>query len=208
MKRRQLLKIFSWIVYFAVFLTFFYFYAGQRKFVEAVLFFGLYVAVTLFGFVLSLSLAALIKKRFLFGRASKAELKREDDILLQATGFSQSVLFVYLALMEQTVLISGFKFLVPIFAILFYLVRAYAKLKNSNTCRFWSMKLFGFVLGISIATLMMPLQPSLEVFFPTDGLETFTFDLTGAVFGGVFFGFYNFVEELFKTRYGVSSGSD
>jgi hypothetical protein len=177
-----------------------YFLIEKRTFVTTVLFFGLSLAMIFLITGLGLLLASLLKKRFLFRQAEEEELKREDDILLQSTAFSQSILFIYLTLMEPTELILALKFFIPFFAFLFYTVRAYAKLKNSNQYRFLSMQVLGLVLGISIATLLLPFKASLNMVFQING-EISTIDFTTMVFNSIALGFLFSMQELFKTRY-------
>jgi hypothetical protein len=83
-------------------------------------------------------------------KADERETKAEDDILLQATAFSQAALWIYLNLITSNWMVDIMKVLVPSLAILFYAFRGYAKLKDSNRWRYRSMFLLAAVVGISL----------------------------------------------------------
>lgn len=77
--------------------------------------------------------------------ASENSLRREDDVFLQGVGFSQSTLFIILNLEGITVtpLAQLWKWAIPPIAIVFFLLRGYAKISESQRraakCRLYSM---------------------------------------------------------------------
>lgn len=107
---------------------------------------------------------ARLGRRLDFGKADKYELKREDDFLLQAVGFSQSSLFIYLNLVQSDVFINILKWLVPSIASLFFFVRGYAKIKNSPQYRYYSIWILVFVLSLSLDSLLFLLIPQVFLF--------------------------------------------
>jgi MFS family permease len=104
-------------------------------------------------------LCILLLRKFLrkplFGQANEDELKREDDILLQATAFSQAALFIYLNLLPSGDFVNILKLTVPIVAVSFYLVRAYAKLKNDNLWRYRSDFVLVAVVDVTLYSFVM-----------------------------------------------------
>ena len=84
-------------------------------------------------------------------QAGEKELLREDDILLQATSFSQSALWIYLSLVPSSIFLDLMKWAVPSTAIAFYGVRAYAKLKESNV---WRLRSVYLLTGIIINSIL------------------------------------------------------
>jgi hypothetical protein len=66
------------------------------------------------------------------------ELLREDDILLQSTVYSQTILFVVVSLLSNDVVtLAGIdiKIMIIVIAIGFFTIRSLAKLKDSNKLR-------------------------------------------------------------------------
>jgi hypothetical protein len=118
-----------------------------------------------------------IANRISFKKASEKEIKAEDDILLQATAFSQAALWIYLNLIPENENIVFLKWFVPSVAILFYCLRAYGKLKDSNKHRIYSMAVFTLVVSFSIYTLVtVVLAPYWKGLFVIDGVDL-TFEL-------------------------------
>lgn len=103
-------------------------------------------------------------------KASLEELQREDDVLLQAVAFSQTILFFFvnLTIQEETAkyLLSA---MIAVFAILFYILRAFGKIRDSPKYRYHSMNVFALLSGTSVYAFLLvvinqfiPLQLSLE----------------------------------------------
>lgn len=85
--------------------------------------------------------------------AKPEELQREDDVLLQAVAFSQSLLFVLLSLTssEQRQLLI---YAIAIVTITFYTLRAWAKIKDSSKYRYYSMIAFAFVSSNTVISIL------------------------------------------------------
>ena len=91
--------------------------------------------------------------------AKRKELKREDDILLQAVGFSQSTLIILLNILVEASDVKTFVTItVIICAVTFYAVRAWAKLKNNSKCRYYSMIILAFLIGFSLYSIFIVLR--------------------------------------------------
>jgi hypothetical protein len=126
--------------------------------------------------------------------AKKPELKREDDILLQAVGFSQSTLIILLnVIMEAGEEKTSLTILIAIIAIAFYSVRAWAKLKNNTKFRYHSMVILGFVIGFSISAIIA----FLVELFVND--ETIFF----AVSSSLTMNLVTIIAIIFRKRYGL-----
>ena len=114
-------------------------------------------------------------RRFSFQNADEAELKAEDDILLQATAFSQAVLWIYLGLMPPDFYVSVMKWFIPLAAIIFYSSRAYAKLKNSNFWRYYSMYALCVVAAFSLSLVIrVSIESPFENILLIDGVKVGT----------------------------------
>lgn len=73
-------------------------------------------------------------------KASSKEVQREDDVLLECMGFLQAAIFVYLSLYPRNSLfVNTLKWSTPLFAVVFYIIRAYAKINDSNKHRYYSI---------------------------------------------------------------------
>jgi len=138
-------------------------------------------------------------------KADADELRREDDVLLQAVAFSQSLLFFFvnLTLEEQenrltlSVLIAGF-------ASAFYILRAWAKIKDNPKFRYYSMYVLSLVLGNTVVVILVG---ATNLIIPLD----FTFDLTFEYFYIIIFFIFlatiaklvrSFIQKICKIRYG------
>jgi len=137
-------------------------------------------------------------------RAPSAELHREDDVLLQAIAMSQSLLLFFVNVTLESIIAKLFlSTVIAVFFVSFYLVRAYAKIKGSPKCRYYSAYLLGIILTYTIAIsvfvssnqplssfLSRPLIPDLllSVFVPF-----YAWDI-----------YYDFTKKILKKRYGYS----
>jgi len=142
-----------------------------------------------------------IFKRFSFKKASERELKAEDDILLQATAFSQATIWIILNLIPADENTNLFKWLIPVAAISFYCLRAWAKLKDSNKYRYRSMLVFAVVVSFSVSVIalvfLVPLWRGLLI----EGVDV-TFDLVRILVLPPYILPILFVGRL-RTRYGL-----
>lgn len=152
------------------------------------------------------AITAGIAKRFneRTHRASSEELRREDDVLLQAVAFSQSVFFIFLNLIPESDINLAFKVLVPIVAILFYALRAWGKIKNSAKYRYWSV---WALFSIVITTLVFFMLSLTEYFRdPANLLAYMYFSMVWsavvALSLGVFLGSMRIIMAVLKKRYG------
>jgi len=89
-----------------------------------------------------------------FIKATPDELQREDDVLLQATAFSQSVLVILLSQLSDEKLRGHVLYFIVLVAITFYGLRAWAKIKDSQKYRYYSMIMFAFVTVNSVLSLL------------------------------------------------------
>ena len=148
-------------------------------------------------------LAITIAHRFSFQKAGEAELKAEDDILLQATAFSQAALWIYLNLVQQDVFLSLMRWVVPSAAIIFYSSRAIAKLKNSNTWRYYSVFALSIVVGISLSIAIVAIiGPPLENALLIDGIKA-SMPLTVSPLSSAVIVFVIDLNDQIRTRYGL-----
>jgi hypothetical protein len=95
--------------------------------------------------------------------AEKEELKREDDILLQATGFLQSGFFIYTVFFQKTIDIDFVKALIVFTGVIFYILRALAKLKDNNKLRYLSVLIFFELVLTDLAIVMWMIKPNFMV---------------------------------------------
>lgn len=129
-------------------------------------------------------------------QASSEELKREDDVLLQAVALSQSVFFIYLNLIEVTDIVITFKIVVPIFAVLFYVLRAWGKIKDNAKYRYHSIWVFYLIVLVAIMWV------ATEVTTRVVGKDNATLIVVGIFLGTSTLGLYHCIEAIFKKRYG------
>jgi len=148
------------------------------------------------GITLSLGLAGLgigIKLNSRVTKADEEEVKREDDVLLEAVGFSHSVslLIVNLFLIEQSAILS---ILIITSGVGFYSLRGWAKIKNSQIFRYFSM----FFLSIAISNILT--IPFIFSFLSFNIMDYFFF-----IYLGIFFAFSGIIGFVFRKRYGLNA---
>lgn len=165
---------------------------------------GIAQAVVIYS-ILSLPLALLLvtfRKRS-FKKAEESEIKLEDDILLQATAFSQSALWIYINIAPANDFFSAMKWIVPSVAITFYAMRAYGKMKNSNFWRYRSVFALIITITSSITILVWSLtwENLWKYLFIIDG-----YDLRGLLYIYFFIGpvlAIYVIQNNLKERYGL-----
>lgn len=113
------------------------------------------LAISIGGFLGS----SRVGRHFCFQKADGTELEREDDFLLQTVGFSQSVLFIYLNLVQSNEIVDGLKCLVPIVASVFFFLRGYAKIKDNSRFRYHSIWVLVVVICLTLGSLVIVLAP-------------------------------------------------
>jgi hypothetical protein len=159
------------------------------------------------GFILTTSLGYLISVTSIktarslgerIKQASSEELKREDDVLLQAVALSQSVFFIYLNQIESSIFVIAFKITVPIFAVSFYILRGWAKIRNSPRHRYWSIWVLIF---IALNTILWSIFALIVLIMRSENMEIWNYFIT-SIYSSVIFGSMQFVKEIFKKRYG------
>jgi hypothetical protein len=130
------------------------------------------------------------------------EQKREDEVLLQAVAFSQSVSFFM-----TTLLLDGSPRLIigamtASFAVVFYIVRAWAKVKDSPLHRYISMLILSFVGASTLMAIFSVAAAGLLVLTPVS-FDLGLYSLVPLVFG--FFGgtMSNATSDMLKKRYGI-----
>jgi hypothetical protein len=123
-------------------------------------------------------------------RAESEELKKEDDVLLQAVALSQSTFFIYLSIIPSSDLVTVFKIIVPTFAVLFYTIRALGKITDNGKCRFWSIWLF---------FLIVLMAPSYVVFGAAGALYGW---FASSIYASILTGLMQIIDRVFRKRYG------
>jgi len=124
-------------------------------------------------------------------KAKKEELRREDDVLLQAVAFSQSIIFILLNLTENTRKLTLI-YLVAVVTVIFYALRAWAKIKDSSKYRYRSMVVFSFVCSNSVTSIISLLFNLPDRFY--------LFSLT-SIYGGIALGVFSIASSVFSRRY-------
>lgn len=124
------------------------------------------------------------------------EIQREDDVLLEAVAFSQSILFVLLSLMQsednlQRLLLTG----TVMTTVAFYAIRAWAKIRNSPKYRYYSMIAFAVLFGNSVASIL-----KLSFNIPDDFII-----IMSMAYSTVALSLVIIAEKVFKKRYGYES---
>lgn len=148
---------------------------------------GILFSLIFVGFVICIKLNPRVT------RADEEEVKREDDVLLEAVGFSQSVLLVLVNLFftEQSAI---FNILIITSGVGFYSLRGWAKIRNSQKFRYLSM----FFLAIAITNILT--IPFVFSFLSIGIMDYFIF-----VYIGIFSAFYLIIACIFEKRYGLKS---
>jgi len=112
-----------------------------------------------------------IKVETKFAKATQEELNREDDVLLQATAFSQSVLIIIASqMLSENRLSITLLTLTIIVTVAFYTLRAWAKIKNSQKHRYYSMVAFALLSSnsaFSFIALVFKLPDTYIIDLPT-----------------------------------------
>ena len=166
--RSKLMRFFAFVGAILAISILISFSAGMKT-TAGILQFG---TVYAFASIAVILIPATVAERFSFKKAYKKELRTEDDILLQATAFSQAALWIYLSLAPSDLVVDIMKAFVPSAAIAFYIVRAYAKLKDNDTWRFYSIYALSIVFGISIGIVfLMTIGKHLENIWFIDGVQ-------------------------------------
>lgn len=169
---------------------------------------GIFQFCVLFFLILSISIIVIdcilkwCERHISIKKADEDELEREDDILLQATGFSQSILFIYLTLLPRNEIIEFLKVLVASTAFVFYIIRASAKLKKNNTLRYYSLYSLVLIISISFTSLIMTIiEYDMPNIISIDNISV-TRPILGPFFMlSSFLGPMNFIEDVLKRRY-------
>jgi hypothetical protein len=139
-------------------------------------------------------LGAIIGRK-LYGKIAKAtqeELNKEDDILLQATAFSHAVLVILLSQLSSERLKGTVLYLVVVVGVTFYALRAWAKIKNSQKYRYYSMIVFAFLTANAVLSLL-----KLSLNLP----DVYIFDLS-YLYVGISTAFAIIAEHISRKRYG------
>lgn len=91
-----------------------------------------------------------------FAEADEEEIRREDDVLLQAVTFSSAILFFFVNMVLQEVSVKiVFSTLIVMFALPFYVVRALAKIKDNSKYRYYSMNILAFLLCVMVSSFFI-----------------------------------------------------
>jgi uncharacterized membrane protein len=135
-------------------------------------------------------------------QAATDELRREDDVLLQAVAFSQTVLFVYLNFVPSTEIIMAAKVLVPSFAVLFYVLRAWGKITDSGKYRYYSIWVFFLIL---LVTMVIVTHFLLD--YILGPAFTGYLNIMNSYYGVILLALMQVIGETFKKRYGLARSS-
>lgn len=140
-------------------------------------------------------------------KADADEQRREDEVLLQAVAFSQSVSFFMTTLLLDGIFRLVIGAMTASFAVAFYIVRAWAKVKDSPLHRYISMLILSFVGASTLMAIFSVAATSLLVLNPV------SFDLGLYVLVPLVFGFFggsmgDVTGDMFKKRYGTGEHID
>lgn len=139
------------------------------------------------GFIIAEKLGDRVKK------ADPKEIRREDDVLLEAVAFSQSILFVLLSLMQrEDRLREALLYLTVMTTLSFYILRAGAKIKDSPKYRYYSMIAFAFLSGNTVASI-------LKLYF---NIPDELIVHMGIVYSSIALSLARIAEKVFRIRYG------
>ena len=150
------------------------------QFVLDIVAFGL---IALIGVLVGVKLGGRVKK------ADPKELHREDDVLLEAVAFSQSILFVLLSLMQsEDELRRALLYGLVITTITFYSLRAWAKIKDSKKYRYYSMIAFAFLSANTVTSILklyfnIPDELIIDIGILYSAIATSCAYIAGQVFG-------------------------
>ena len=138
------------------------------------------------------------------GPASDDELLREDEVLMEATAFLQGIIFIYLNLIPSDTdsLATTFRWSVPVFGVLFYLLRAYARIRLSGKFRYYSIYVFSLMIFFDISAFMTSYAPQFYI-ADVDILHT----LLSLIPVWIFTFLQVTLGEQAKARYGISKTS-
>lgn len=135
-------------------------------------------------------------------KAPDEELRREDDVLLQSVTFSAAIVFFYVNfLVDDYVSKIILSFFIVIFAISFYGLRAWGKIKQSPKYRHWSMMLLALLLGAYFAAFIMTIT---QYSFNVDRTKPM-FSVIFGIVVAMFLSLIALFEGVFSKRYGYKS---
>ena len=164
---------------------------------------GTFFAICPWGYVWGNFLSYLLK-RFHFepsGPASQDELLREDEVLMEATAFLQGIIFIYLNLIPSVTnsFATTLKWSVPIFGVLFYILRAYARIKQSGKFRYYSIYVFVHMIFFDVSAFVASYTPH----FYIAGVDIM-YPLLSSFPVLIFSFLQSTLAEQAKARYGIS----
>lgn len=134
-------------------------------------------------------------------KADDDELRREDDVLLQAVAFSQTLLFFFVNLtLEEQVNRLTLSVLIAGFASTFYILRAWAKIKDNPKFRYYSMYVLSLVLGNTVLVILVGVTSLIITFDLT--LEYPHIVILFMFLYGIGKVVRQFIQKIFTIRYG------
>jgi hypothetical protein len=158
------------------------------------------VAAVALPIVLRLSTIEKVGKRIgtKFAEADEKEIWREDDVLLQAIPFSSAILFFFvnMALQDESAKVV-FSFFIVIFTIPFYIVRAWAKIKDSPKYRYHSMNILAFLISIMVSSFFTTV---FELSIPKEFFQIINWALS-LISICIFLFLFSLAQTVFKKRY-------
>jgi hypothetical protein len=178
---------------------------GMLNEVSPYLFWGLYVFMVTIPFNIAIVKSKAVKA----ATASAEEIRREDEVLLQAVAFSQSILFLVVTLtMKEEASRLVLSVLIAASAVAFYSLRAWAKIKDSARYRYYSMVVLAIVIANNIFGLLGAvtshyMRESSFVFPSLNPLGSFMVMLM--IYVSTIELFVTYVRTVFKKRYGYCS---
>jgi hypothetical protein len=186
---------------FALFVSVLLSIGMQSEVFVILLYAGVFGLITLILFFLETSISKRGKKVV---QALSDELNKEDDVLLQATAFSQSLL---LFLVNLTLTNVNEKLFLSVWIGLslasFYITRAYAKIKGSPKYRYYSAYLLGLIMTNTVGVaLFISTDQTIYQFFSRPIVPDLILLFYTPFWAWVVF--REFVRKILKKRYGYS----
>lgn len=117
--------------------------------------------------------AKKLKMHEKFANVTIDELRREDEILLQGTGILQALILFYVNLVQKIAESYILNALIIFSGIIFYVIRAHAKLKDSNKSRYNSILVLFVLAYIDLIIIMLILNIDTQITYLVDTIGIF-----------------------------------
>lgn len=123
------------------------------------------MTVAAFSTRISQSVAKHLRMEERFRTVTLEELRREDDVLLAGIGPFQATLLFIVNLFRDIKGIQIINALVILSVVVFYLIRASAKLKDNNRLRFSSIVILGTLAVIDLVIIMQVFSFDFQILY-------------------------------------------